>query len=72
VLMWPGSVTHHSDMDMRYLCLQIVADDDVAPRECALRFRGPHDSAEAPRGWYMLFAVSNQGVPAEALWVHVE
>ncbi|MGE3174756.1 MAG: galactose oxidase-like domain-containing protein [Planctomycetota bacterium] len=72
VLLRPGSLTHHSDMDMRYLRLPVLKDDDVDPARCRLRFQGPKDSAEAPRGWYMLFAVTNQGVPGEALWVHVE
>jgi hypothetical protein len=72
VLIRPGSVTHHSDFDQHFMRLPIEAPDDVAPRECRLRFRPPQDSKQMPRGWYMLFAVSNQGVPAEAIWVHLQ
>ena len=32
----------------------------------------PASSNVAPRGWYMLYLVTDQGVPGEAVWVHVE
>jgi len=72
VLMRPASTTHHSDMDARYVRLEVVVDDDAPPTDVRIRFRGPPDSNHAPRGWYMLFLVTNQGVPSEAVWVHVE
>lgn len=72
VLVRPGSVTHHTDMDARYLELPIHAVDDLAPAECRISFRGPRNSRFAPRGWYMLFLVTNEKVPSEALWVHLQ
>lgn len=71
VMIRPGSITHHSDMDARYIRLPLVVDDDVADSERFIRFRGPADSRTAPRGWYMLFLVTNEGVPSEAIWVHL-
>jgi len=32
-------------------------------------FYAPRDSKHAPRGYYMLFAVTNQGTPSVARWV---
>ncbi len=72
VLIRPGSVTHHSDMDTRYLRLPIDRTDELSPRACQLRFRPPQDRRQMPRGWCMLFAISSEGVPAEAIWVHLE
>lgn len=72
VLIRPGSVTHHSDMDTRLVRLEIKRDDDVPDTEHRIRFRGPKNSAHAPRGFYMLFLVTNQNVPSEAVWVHVQ
>ena len=72
VLMRPGSTTHHSDMDMRYVRLEVVQEDEAPADDASIRFRGPVNSSHAPRGWYMLFLVTNQGVPGEAVWVHLE
>lgn len=72
VLVRPGSVTHHSDMDTRYLRLSVVRDDDLPPSDRRIRFRAPKNSRVAPRGWYMLFLLTNQDVPSEARWVHLQ
>ncbi len=72
VLLRPGSVTHHADMDARYLELPIHVADEQEPAETRISFRGPRNSRHAPRGWYMLFLVSDENVPSEARWVHLQ
>jgi hypothetical protein len=73
VLMRPGSTTHHSDFDQRYVELEF----DVS--ESTLSFLAPigppspalSGTNAAPPGWYMLFLVTNQGVPSTAGWVNL-
>lgn len=65
VIMAPGATTHHSDMSARYVELASTAQGpDVRT------FDLPGERV-LPRGYYMLFAVSDGGVPAEAIWVRV-
>jgi hypothetical protein len=72
VLMRPGSVTHHSDMAMRYLELDKRDNNEHPKGECRISFLPPKNSRYAPRGWYMLFLLTNEKVPSEAIWVHLE
>jgi len=72
VLMRPGSVTHHSDLDARYLELERREVNDAPRGECRISFLPPKNSRCAPRGWYMLFLVTNEKVPSVALWVHLQ
>jgi hypothetical protein len=67
VLVRPGSVTHHSDFDQRLLRLQITAQSFNS-----VRFYAPQNSKHAPRGYYMLFAVTNEGTPSAAKFVKLE
>jgi galactose oxidase len=67
VLVAPGSVTHHSDFSQRSVRLQILNQT-----QNGVRVLGPKSSHHAPRGWYMLFLVTGDGVPSEAGWVRVE
>lgn len=46
-------MTHHFKVDQRVVELEAATQN----------------SAEAPRGWYMLFLISDQGAPSEAGWV---
>jgi len=66
VLMAPGNCTHHADHTQRYyMCVsqQISATQ--------LGFTLPTGENILPRGFYMLFAVTNEEIPAEAVWVWV-
>lgn len=65
VLTAPGSITHHSDMSARYVELQSVAVDS-RHRICSL----PAETV-VPRGYYLMWAVDNGGVPSTAIWVKV-
>ena len=65
VLMAPGSITHHSDMHQRYVECPVVPVTDTQ-----LQFTVPSDKG-APDGFYMLFVLTNTGVPSKALWVRL-
>ncbi len=67
VLMRPAALTHHDDGGQRYIELPSWEDPDTLTRQ----FNGPPSRFHAPPGWYMLFLVTNQGVPSNAYWVHL-
>lgn len=54
-------------MHQRYLDLTIVGQPD--PR--TIQVQTPANSKVAPRVYYMLFALTNQGVPSMAEWVRL-
>ncbi|MFQ5427073.1 MAG: galactose oxidase early set domain-containing protein, partial [Gaiellales bacterium] len=72
----PGSVTHHFDTDQRYVELEIQEEGQnhimfftpPSPPSAA----APTDSNAAPEGWYMMFLVTNAGVPSVAHWVNLQ
>ena len=65
-LIRPGATTHSTDGEQRLVDLPHQAAD---PGQISLQL--PPDPRIAPPGWYMLFAVSPDGVPSEAAWVHL-
>ncbi|MGH2773933.1 MAG: galactose oxidase early set domain-containing protein, partial [Actinomycetota bacterium] len=64
-LIKPGSVTHSTSFDQRFLDLDYTRSGET------LRVDGPASAAHAPPGDYMIFIVSSTGVPSVASWVHV-
>jgi galactose oxidase len=76
VLMPPASVTHHTDMQQRYVELERAPN---APQQVGANtrtlFRMPRNANHAPKGYYMLFLVTSpqgagsRGTPSEASWV---
>lgn len=64
VIARPGAVTHSYNCDQRIVQLETAAQGGAS-----IEVRPPQDSAEAPRGWYMLFLISDRGAPSEAGWV---
>jgi len=76
VLMRPCSVTHHSDMDQRYVELANVPQPDSDAINTVV-VRTPNTptggntrgSTEAPPGWYMAFLITSEGTPSMAKWV---
>lgn len=75
VVMRPGSVTHHADPNQRCLELPFIVLPDTDPPSGfqAVQVTVPTlASYLLPRGPYMLFLVTNQGVPSTAAWVTVQ
>jgi len=66
VLMRPGSVTHSFDSDQRHV--ELVSN--VQPG--SLKFYTPTDSRAAPRGYYMLFLLTDAGIPSVASWIKLQ
>jgi hypothetical protein len=65
-LMRPGAATHSMNMDQRYVGLR------VASRAAGgLTLEAPPHGAAAPPGYYMLFLVSDEGVPSMARFVRL-
>lgn len=64
--MAPGSTTHHSDMSQRY---HEMAFTSQQPHK--VTFTTPANDKVVPRGLYMLFLVTNLGVPSNAVWVRL-
>ena len=62
----PAAVTHALDMGQRFVELRVVAR-----RGRTLTVEGPASLAAAPPGPWMLFAVTEKGVPSAARWVTV-
>jgi hypothetical protein len=80
VLMRPGSTTHHSDFDQRFVRLPIeLLPLEPPSMKTFVQFRAPKSPpsqstvhhTNAPQGWWMLFLVSDDGVPSVAHWVNL-
>lgn len=66
VLMAPGAVTHGFDQGQRAVKLTINNKSNNT-----LTLTAPPNGRVAPPGYYMLFVVSNQGVPSVAKFINV-
>ena len=62
--MAPGCVTHHADTTQRYYQCNSTIESTTQ-----LRFSLPANEKMLAPGFYMLFVITNQEVPSEALWV---
>jgi galactose oxidase-like protein len=77
VLMRPCSITHHSDMDQRYVEL-VEATTLPPPNTIIVKTPSwnPTSTSQgavvAPPGWYMMFLISNVGTPSVAAWVQLQ
>ena len=69
VLMRPGATTHHSDFDQR----AVILKQEASPNPGAtVAVRAPRHTRDAPKGYYMVFLVSNKGVPSKAGWIRLQ
>jgi hypothetical protein len=64
-LIKPGSVTHSTSFDQRFLNLEFTRTGET------LQVTAPTGAAHAPPGDYMMFVVNSAGVPSVASWLHV-
>ena len=64
-LLRPGSATHHTDTQQRYIDLPITARQDDR-----IQVATPADGSVSPPGYYMVWIVDEQGAPCrEAFWL---
>ena len=66
VLIRPNSITHHTDAGHRYIKLPITAHTAAT-----VTARAPGNGNIAPPGYYLLFIVTNTGIPSVGRFVHV-
>jgi hypothetical protein len=64
-LIRPGAVTHAYDQSQRFVPLSFTTEVD------RLVVEGPEEPYDAPPGYYLLFLISDQGVPSIASYVQV-
>ncbi|WP_129842561.1 kelch motif-containing protein [Streptomyces sp. RFCAC02] len=64
-LMRPSAVTHTTDVEQRSIELGVATGDGE------VTFAVPDDPSLVPPGWYMLFALDDEGTPSVASWVQV-
>jgi galactose oxidase-like protein len=64
-LVAPGATTHANDMNQRYYALQ------TTPGVGQVSMSLPASPNALLPGWYMLFLISDKGVPSVATWVRV-
>jgi hypothetical protein len=69
VLMRPMAVTHQTDGEQRVLEMPHTFDPANPTQLSLLAPHGGHPHAVAPKGYYLLFAVNNQGVPSEGKFI---
>lgn len=67
----PMAVTHQTDTEQKVIELDWAHDHEHAhPKKLRLKApHGGHPHSLAQRGYYMMFAISDQGVPSEAWWI---
>lgn len=66
VLVAPSAVTHSVDMNQRHVSLAVTANAGGA-----VTLRAPVNANHAPPGYYMLFLLSERGVPSVASFVRI-
>jgi hypothetical protein len=73
VLVRPMAVTHQTDSEQKVLELDWAPNHDHAhPKKLRLRApHGGHPHSLAQRGYYMMFAVNDKGVPSVARWIYL-
>jgi hypothetical protein len=71
VLVRPMAITHQTDGEQRVLEMPLTHDTAHATHILLTAPHGGHPHAVAPKGYYMLFAITNTGVPSEGKFVHL-
>ena len=71
VLVRPMAVTHQTDTEQRVIEMPYVHDHANPTRLGLTAPHGGHPHSLAPQGYYMMFAISNQGVPSIATWIYL-
>jgi hypothetical protein len=72
VLMAPGSMTHSFDQNQRYVGLRYETVTDASDGDAKqIKVFPPETAFQAPAGEYLLFLVSEDGIPSEAVTIKV-
>lgn len=66
-LIRPASVTHWLDQDQHFLSLSVTVQTPDT-----MRVTSPANANLAPPGYYMLFVVTDAGVPSVASWIQLK
>jgi hypothetical protein len=69
VLIRPMAITHQTDGEQRVLEMPLTHDPANPTQLSLIAPHGGHPHAVAPKGYYMLFAVNNTGVPSEGKFI---
>lgn len=69
VLIRPMAITHQTDGEQRVLEMPLTHDPAHPTQLSLLAPHGGHPHAVAPKGYYMLFAVNNVGVPSQGSFI---
>lgn len=69
VLLAPAALTHHDDGGQR--CIPLLVQDDSSFPHGSARVTMPASAQYAPPGWYMLFVLTNAGIPSNAVWINL-
>lgn len=71
VLVRPMAVTHQTDTEQKVIEMPYVHDHANPTRLTLTAPGGGHPHSQAQQGYYMMFAISNAGVPSVAKWIHL-
>ncbi len=71
VFVRPMAVTHQTDAEQRVLEMPYIHDHANPTRLTLTAPHGGHPHSLAPQGYYMLFAINNNGVPSVAKWIYL-
>ena len=69
VLMRPMAITHQTDGEQRVLEMPLTHDPAHPTQLSLVAPHGGHPHAFAPKGYYMLFAVNNVGIPSQGQFI---
>ena len=71
VLIPPMAITHQTNADQRVLEMPYIHDHANPTHLTLTAPHGGHPHALAPQGYYMMFALNNNGVPSVARWIYL-
>lgn len=71
VLVRPMAVTHQTDSEQKVLEMPYIHDHANPTRLTLTAPHGGHPHSLAQQGYYMMFAINNNGVPSIAKWVYL-
>jgi hypothetical protein len=66
-----GLVRHQTDTQQKVLEMPCIRDHTHPERLTLTAPHGGHPHSLAPQGYYMMFAINNNGVPSSAKWIYL-